>query len=214
MFGRLALVSKTALSARLPVARAALRFSTNANPADPNRISKSVSLNRVELIGNLGGMPQVSEYSPGNFLIQFTMATTERYKTKNGEWTSETEWHAIKIFSKYANIGAAKFLKGDKVYVIGKLQKKMHGPEENKKLFVSILCSGLQQDCFLLRRGQDEAASAGAAEAEAEATGSQPQAQKKFQPRQKQTSRQQQSHEQYGDQGFSEHNQNTPHFQF
>ena len=53
------------------------------------------SLNRVELIGNLGRDPEI-RYTPGGTAIaSFSLATGEKVKTKSGEWEIRTEWHNI-----------------------------------------------------------------------------------------------------------------------
>ena len=55
-----------------------------------------MSINKVILIGNLGGDPEVRYASSGVAVCNFTMATTRNYKDKQGERKDETEWHRVR----------------------------------------------------------------------------------------------------------------------
>ncbi|HEY6974268.1 MAG TPA: single-stranded DNA-binding protein, partial [Nitrospiraceae bacterium] len=53
------------------------------------------SVNKVILIGNLGKDPEVKYTPSGMAVANFTLATNERYKDKDGQWQDRTEWHNI-----------------------------------------------------------------------------------------------------------------------
>jgi len=84
----------------------------------------SASLNRVTLIGNLGGDPEVRSLRDGNTIVTFSLATSERWKDRtSGEIREQTEWHRIVIFNPgLAKLAEQYLRKGSKVLVEGKLR--------------------------------------------------------------------------------------------
>lgn len=62
------------------------------------------SLNRVELIGNLGRDPEI-RYTPGGTAVaSFSLATSEKVKNKSGELETRTEWHNIVLYARLAEV--------------------------------------------------------------------------------------------------------------
>jgi len=83
------------------------------------------SLNKVCLIGSLGADPEVRTFSNGGKVCNLRLATSERWKDKNGDKQERTEWHTVAIFSEGLAGVAERFLrKGSKVYIEGKLQTR------------------------------------------------------------------------------------------
>ena len=80
------------------------------------------SLNKVQLIGNLGKDPEVKYTPQGTPVAKFTLATNERYKDKEGNWQDRTEWHNIVLWQRLAEIAGEYLKKGGKVYIEGRLQ--------------------------------------------------------------------------------------------
>jgi single-strand DNA-binding protein len=68
------------------------------------------SLNRVQLIGNLGKDPEVKYTPQGTPVAKLTIATNERFKDKSGEWQDRTEWHNVVLWQRLAEI-AGEYLK-------------------------------------------------------------------------------------------------------
>ncbi|GAK76003.1 single-stranded DNA-binding protein [Nonlabens ulvanivorans] len=56
--------------------------------------------NKVQLIGNLGQTPEIKVLDSGNKLAKFSIATTDRYKNKQGELVNDTQWHNIIAWGK------------------------------------------------------------------------------------------------------------------
>jgi single-strand DNA-binding protein len=81
-----------------------------------------MSVNKVILIGNVGKDPAVRYSSSGTPVAKFSLATSERFKDRNGEWQERTEWHSIVAWQRLAEIAGEYVAKGSKVYVEGKLQ--------------------------------------------------------------------------------------------
>ena len=84
------------------------------------------SLNRVQLIGNLGQDPEVRAKQNGDKIATFSMATTDSWTdARSGEKKEKTEWHRIVIFSDGLAGVAEKYLKkGMKVFIEGALQTR------------------------------------------------------------------------------------------
>ena len=82
------------------------------------------SVNRVILIGNLGRDPEVRYMPSGDAVANFSIATTEKWKDKNGEMQEQTEWHRISFFGRQAEICGEYLRKGSSVYVEGRLQTR------------------------------------------------------------------------------------------
>ena len=89
-------------------------------------------INKVILIGNLGKDPEVRHLENGSTVANFSLATTESYKDKSGNWVSETEWHRI-VAWRYQAEKAEKLKKGNKVYIEGKLKSRNWEDKEGVK---------------------------------------------------------------------------------
>src|SRR5208283_4593380 len=82
------------------------------------------SLNRVQLIGNLGKDPELSYTASGVAVAKFSIATGERWKDQEGNVQERTEWHNIVVWRKLAEICGQYLKKGSKVYIEGRLQTR------------------------------------------------------------------------------------------
>ena len=84
------------------------------------------SLNRVLLIGNTGKDPEIKTFASGNKVAQITLATSERYKDRNGEQKEDTEWHSVQAFGKLADVVERFVHKGMLLYVDGKIRTRSY----------------------------------------------------------------------------------------
>ena len=84
----------------------------------------SKSVNKVTLLGNLGKDPEVKFTPSGTAVAKLTLATEERSKDKDGNWTEKTEWHNVVLWAKLAEIAGEYLKKGGKVYIEGRLQTR------------------------------------------------------------------------------------------
>ena len=81
-----------------------------------------MSVNKVILIGNLGADPETRTTPSGTQVANLRLATTERRKDRDGNWTDHTEWHRVVCFGKTAE-NVSRFLrKGRQIYVEGRLR--------------------------------------------------------------------------------------------
>lgn len=84
------------------------------------------SLNKVQIIGNLGKDPEVRHTQDGKPIVNFSIATTESWKDRNtGERKEKTEWHTVVIFNEgLAKVAEQYLKKGSPVYIEGQLQTR------------------------------------------------------------------------------------------
>ena len=93
------------------------------------------SVNKVMLIGNLGGDPEVRYMTNGDPVTSFSLATTESWRDKlSGEKKEQTEWHRVVVYGKLAEIIGKYAQKGSHMYVEGRLRtrKWIDGQEQNR----------------------------------------------------------------------------------
>ena len=82
-------------------------------------------VNKVILIGNVGGDPETRYMPNGNAVTNITLATTDTWKDKQtGQTQERTEWHRVVLFGKVAEIAAEYLRKGSQCYIEGRLQTR------------------------------------------------------------------------------------------
>jgi single-strand DNA-binding protein len=80
-----------------------------------------MSVNKVIILGHVGKDPETRAFQDGTGVTNFSVATTEKYKDKSGEWKEVTEWHRVGCFGKLSEIANKYVTKGSQVYVEGKI---------------------------------------------------------------------------------------------
>lgn len=103
-------------------------------------------VNKVTLIGRLGKDPVLKHFSNDNAIAEFSVATDESYKNKEGQKVEQTEWHNVKIPTKKQAEIAEKYLKkGMLVYVEGKIRTRSYDDKDgNKKYVTEIICENFR----------------------------------------------------------------------
>jgi single-strand DNA-binding protein len=82
-------------------------------------------INKVIIVGNLGGDPETRYMPSGSAVTNITVATNESWKDKQtGEQKDRTEWHKVAMFNRLAEIAAEYLRKGSQVYIEGKLRTR------------------------------------------------------------------------------------------
>jgi single-strand DNA-binding protein len=84
----------------------------------------SRSLNKVQLIGNVGKDPEIRFTQDGRPIANLTIATSESWNDKQGQKQEKTEWHRVVAFGKLAEIIQSYVKKGSKLYIEGQLQTR------------------------------------------------------------------------------------------
>ena len=101
-------------------------------------------LNKVILIGNVGKDPETKKF-PDSQVTNITLATTEKYKDKQGNLQDATEWHNLQIWGKLAEIAEKYVKKGSQIYVEGKIKQESYETEKGGKKYVTkIIVSELR----------------------------------------------------------------------
>ena len=90
-------------------------------------------VNKVILLGNLGKDPELNYLPSGQSVAKFSLATSRKYKDKNGELKEETEWHNIVAWGKVGEISAQYLKKGSQAYVEGRIRSHSWEDREGKK---------------------------------------------------------------------------------
>ena len=107
-----------------------------------------MSLNKAMLIGNVGRDPEVRylDGQSGNAKVAtFTLATTERYRDRNGETRENTEWHNIVAWRSTADVVERFVRKGTQVYIEGRLRTRSWDDQTgNKRYTTEIIVDNLQ----------------------------------------------------------------------
>lgn len=98
------------------------------------------SLNKVMLIGRLGKDPEVVSFENGSKKMSVSLATSERYRDRNGEWAEQTDWHNLVAWGNIALDIAEKrrnYIKGDLMYVEGRLKTRQYVDAQNITRYVT-----------------------------------------------------------------------------
>ncbi len=103
----------------------------------------SKSLNKVQLIGNLGKDPELKYTSAGVAVATFSMATSDSWKDQEGNTQERTEWHNIVAWRKLAEICGEWLKKGKRVYIEGRLQTRSYEKDGVKKYITEIVADQL-----------------------------------------------------------------------
>jgi len=81
-------------------------------------------VNKVILVGNLGRDPEMRSLPSGQPVANFSVATSRRYKDREGNRKDETEWHNVVCFGKQAEIAGQYLVKGKMVFIEGRIQTR------------------------------------------------------------------------------------------
>ena len=99
------------------------------------------SVNKVVLVGHLGGDPETRFTASGAAVANFNLATNESWRDANSEIQDKTEWHRCVMFGKSAELGGDLLKKGQLVYVEGKLQTRNWEDKDGVKRYTTeVLC--------------------------------------------------------------------------
>jgi single-strand DNA-binding protein len=117
-------------------------------------------VNKVILVGNLGRDPEVRSTTSGQPVATFTLATSRRWKDKNGQRQEQTEWHTVVCWGRQAEVAGQYLTKGKQVYVEGRLQTRSWDDRNTgeKKYRTEVICENFQM--LGSRPGDFEAAAA------------------------------------------------------
>ena len=117
-----------------------------------------MSVNKVILVGRLGRDPETRYTGGGQAVANFSVATDESYRDRNGERQKRTEWHKIVVWGKQAEIAQQYLKKGSLVFIEGRIQsREWQDKEGQKRTSFEIVATN-----FRMLGGRGDAAAAGA----------------------------------------------------
>jgi single-strand DNA-binding protein len=132
-----------------------------------------MSVNKVILVGRLGRDPETRYTGSGQAVANFSVATDESYKDRNGERQKRTEWHKIVVWGKQAEIAQQYLKKGSLVFIEGRIQtREWQDKEGNKRTSFEIVANN-----FRMLGGRAESAAAAGAGAGATTSSGEPESQ-------------------------------------
>ena len=95
-----------------------------------------MSVNKAILLGNLGKDPELKHTASGKTVVNFSMATSERW-TSDGEKQESTTWHNIVAWGKQAEVMAEYLRKGKQVYIEGRIANRSYDDKDGNKRYIS-----------------------------------------------------------------------------
>jgi len=93
--------------------------------------------NKVQLIGNLGGKPEVKTLESGKKLATLSLATSESYRNASGDKVTETQWHRLVAWGKVADIAEKYLDKGKEIAIEGKLINRSYTDKDGNKKYIT-----------------------------------------------------------------------------
>ena len=121
-----------------------------------------MAINKAILIGNLGKDPELRYTASGTAVASFSIATTERFKNRNGEQQERTEWHNIVAWGPLAEICGKYLVKGKQVYIEGRIQSRSYDDRDGNKRYITEIVANEMK--MLGRPGESSGGSGGYAE--------------------------------------------------
>ncbi|MDF1579822.1 MAG: single-stranded DNA-binding protein [Desulfuromonadales bacterium] len=118
-----------------------------------------MSVNKVILVGNLGKDPELRYTASGVAVATFSMATSERFKNREGEQQEKTEWHNIVAWRQLAEICGKYLQKGKQVYIEGKIQTRSYDDRDGNKRYMTEIVADQMQ--MLGQRGESGGSNSG-----------------------------------------------------
>ncbi|MBW6461420.1 MAG: single-stranded DNA-binding protein, partial [Bacteroidales bacterium] len=94
-------------------------------------------INRVILIGNLGKDPEIRNLEGGVKVANFSLATTESYRSKNGDKVEHTEWHNLVLWRGLAEVAENYLKKGNSIYVEGRIRTRDWTDKDGNKRYTT-----------------------------------------------------------------------------
>ena len=102
-------------------------------------------VNKAILVGRLGKDPEIKYTPSGTAIANFTIATSENYKDKDGQKQERTEWHRIVAFGKLAEICGEYLAKGKQVYIEGRIQTRSWDDKDGNKKYMTEIVANIMQ---------------------------------------------------------------------
>ena len=110
-------------------------------------------VNKVIIVGNVGRDPEVRFTKAGTAVATFSVATSERFKDRDGQPQERTEWHRVVAWAQLADICGKYLRKGKQVYIEGRLQTRDWEDKDGHKRYTTEVIANVMQ---MLGRREDD----------------------------------------------------------
>jgi single-strand DNA-binding protein len=103
-------------------------------------------VNKVILVGNLGRDPEVRSTPSGQSVAEFSLATSRKWKDRDGNRQEQTEWHRVVCWGRQAEVAGQYLTKGKQIYVEGRIQTSSWDDKQSgeKRYKTEIICDNFQ----------------------------------------------------------------------
>lgn len=100
--------------------------------------------NKVQLIGRLGQDPEIVNFSNGNKIAKFSLATDDSYKDKSGNRVERAYWHNVIVRGGLVNVVENYISKGKEIAIEGKLTNRSYEDKNgNQRYITEVICNEL-----------------------------------------------------------------------
>lgn len=114
-------------------------------------------INKCFLMGNLGQRPEIQDFQNGDRVAKLSLATTQSYKDKDGNWQKLTEWHKIVIYNQNIvnKIVGSSATVGSKIYIEGSIKTRQYTDTNNIKRGVTEIVLGKYDGTLLFLQSEN-----------------------------------------------------------
>ncbi|HBH47049.1 MAG TPA: single-stranded DNA-binding protein [Bacteroidales bacterium] len=116
-----------------------------------------MSVNKAILVGNVGNDPEVRHLEAGTPVANFSLATSETYKNRDGEKVTQTEWHNIVVWRGLAEVVEKYVRKGQQLFIEGRIRTRSWDDKDGNKRYTTEIVADTMQ--MLGRKGENTSAS-------------------------------------------------------
>ena len=120
------------------------------------------NLNKTLLIGRVGQDPRITDFTNGEKAAGFTIATSRRWKTANGEQKEATEWHNVVVYGRVVDVIQKYVRKGDLLYVEGEGRNRKYTSDGVERTIHEVVVTGFEGRVSLFPKPNPERAAAAA----------------------------------------------------
>jgi single-strand DNA-binding protein len=115
-----------------------------------------MDLNKVAIMGNVGGDPEYHSMRGDEELCKFSVATSRKWKNKNtGEQHEDTQWHNVVVFNKYiVNLCKQYVQKGTRVYLEGEMKTRSWDKDGETKYITELIIPNVKGELIIIARGK------------------------------------------------------------
>jgi single-strand DNA-binding protein len=101
-------------------------------------------INKVILVGNLGSDPEMRYTASGTAVCKFRIATSEKFKDRQGNTQERTDWHRVTTWGKLAEICGQYLTKGKQIYIEGRIEYGSYEKDGVKHYTTDIVANTMQ----------------------------------------------------------------------